>query len=213
MRMATISGAAKNTRPIFLSCKPFVRKTSPFICPFIFKFLPFVGNKKIERGFTLIELVITLTIASILLVVAIPGFNQFVQRNRLIAGTNDFIATVSFTRSEALKRASGVGLCPSNSGGTGCDLGTSWASGWVVFADTDNNNEWTAATDQVIRAYQNLPGGTAITASTNQILFNAQGRLPTTNGDYNFCNAALGQGRRITLSPSGQHRIQELASC
>lgn len=214
MRMAMKGVAVNKKRPMFLPCEPFVCKKNPFIHTIVVIFDPFVWFRRIERGFTLIELVITLTVASVLLVVAIPGFNQFIQSNRLTAGTNDFIASISFTRSEALKRASGVGLCPSNSGGTGCDLSTSWASGWIVFTDTDNNNNWTAATDQVIRAYQTLPAGTAVTASSTLILFNSQGRIPTTtNNDYNFCNTSLGKGRRITLSPSGQHRIQELASC
>lgn len=214
MRMATTGVTVNKKRSMFLPYEPFVCHNSPSIYTFVVLYTPLVGFRKFGQGFTLIELVITLTIASILLVVAVPGFNQFVQSNRLSAGTNDFIATISFTRSEALKRASGVGLCPSNSGGTGCDFGTSWASGWVVFTDTDNNNNWTAATDQVVRAYQTLPAGTAVTASSTLILFNSQGRIPTAaNNDYNFCNTSLGKGRRITLSPSGQHRIQELASC
>lgn len=192
---------------------PFICKKIPFVCSFILEFKPFVGFGKQQRGFTLIELIITLTVAAILLVIAVPGFNQFVQGNRLATGTNDFIANISFARSEALKRALGVGLCPSNTGGTGCNTGMSWANGWVVFTDVDNNDDWTAATDQVIRAYQSLPSGTAVTASTSLILFNRQGQLPTTNGDYNFCNTALGKGRKITLNPSGQHRIQEIASC
>lgn len=214
MRMSMIGVSAEKILSIFLPDSPFVCKKTPFIITFVGIFYPLVGFRKTEQAFTLIELVITLTVASILLVVAIPGFNQFVQSNRLAAGTNDFIASISFTRSEALKRASGVGLCPSNSGGTGCDLSTSWASGWVVFTDTDNNNSWTASTDQVVRAYQTLPPGTAVTASSTLILFNSQGRIPTAaNNDYNFCNTSLGKGRRITLSPSGQHRIQDLASC
>lgn len=213
--MHTVSMGERVNRPGLLNwlVYPFVCYNIPFICPFVGLSKPYVGLRKQTAGFTLIELIVTLTVAVILLIVAVPGINQFIQRNRLAAGTNDFIATISLARSEALKRALGVGLCPSNSAGTGCDLGTSWASGWVVFEDADKNNNWTAGTDQVVRAYQSLPAGTAVTASTNLILFNAQGRLPTTSGDYDFCNTVLGKGRRITLSPSGQHRFQELSSC
>lgn len=171
--------------------------------------MPFVGTHK-NQAFTLIELMVTLTIGVILLLVAVPALNKFVQTNRLASNTNDFLANLSFARSEALKQALNVGVCASNSTGTACDAGASWANGWLVFTDIDGDSAWTAS-DVVIRAHESLAPGTAITASTNVVVYDRQGQMPTTSGSHQFCNTALGKARKITLNPSGQHRAEEEA--
>ena len=70
------------------------------------------------RGFTLIELMITLAVAAILLTVAVPSFQTLIKRNALTARTNNFIADLHFARGEAAKRGSDVSVCPSSNGTT-----------------------------------------------------------------------------------------------
>jgi type IV fimbrial biogenesis protein FimT len=92
---------------------------------------------RLQRGFTLLELMVTLAVAAILFSVAIPAFQRTIQRNRVITYTNGFIAAVNYARSEAIRRASPVSICASSDGAT-C-TGT-WSQGWIVFANTDGDS-------------------------------------------------------------------------
>lgn len=188
------------------SYKPFVCQKYPFIIPNICLNRPIVCFKRI-RAFTLVELVVTLTIAAILATIALPAVGRFVQSNRLASIANNFVGTLSLARSEALKRATNAGVCPSNTG-TSC-VGTSWASGWIVFVDIDGNAAWTAS-DVVLRAYEPVTAETTINGSTSLILYDSQGRVPTNGiGSYVVCNTRLGQNRTIEVNASGRFRATQ----
>jgi prepilin-type N-terminal cleavage/methylation domain-containing protein len=62
------------------------------------------SSKHTTRGFTLIELVVTVSVLAILLVIAIPSFNEFRQRSALRGATDQVISFWSNARFEALKR-------------------------------------------------------------------------------------------------------------
>lgn len=209
MQKQNLRNAEKRSTLFVGLVNPFICQNTPYIKPNVCSNTPFVESHKYQ-AFTLIELIVTLTIGVILLLVAVPGLNKFIQTNRLASGTNDFLANLSFARSEALKQALNVGVCASNNNGTACDVGASWANGWLVFTDIDSTSTWTAS-DAILRAHESLATGTAVTASTNVIVYDRQGQLPTTSGSHQFCNTALGKAKKITLNPSGQHRVEEVA--
>ena len=62
-----------------------------------------MGMKKFS-GFTLIELMMTITILAVVLVVAVPNIRDMIVNNRLAAQANNFIAALTVARSEAIKR-------------------------------------------------------------------------------------------------------------
>jgi type IV fimbrial biogenesis protein FimT len=95
-------------------------------------------TSKNVSGFTLVELMITVSIAAILLGIAIPSFTDTIKSNRLTTQANDFVTALNFARSEAVKRGYQVTLCKSTDGAT-CVTTGNWAQGWVVFADQDND--------------------------------------------------------------------------
>ena len=59
---------------------------------------------KMNRGFTITEVIITLAITSILAAIAVPAFSDFVADNRIAAQTNEFITDLYYARTEAIKR-------------------------------------------------------------------------------------------------------------
>jgi type IV fimbrial biogenesis protein FimT len=91
-----------------------------------------------QRGFTLLELMVTVTVLAVLLGLAVPSFVETVRNNRLITQTNEFVGALNYTRSEALKRANPVTICSSTDGAT-CAGSASWSTGWVIFVDTNRN--------------------------------------------------------------------------
>lgn len=98
------------------------------------------------RGFTLVELMVTLAVAAILLTMAVPSFRTTIQNNRLIAEANDFVTALHLARSEAIKRNTPVTMCKS-ADGTACTTAGAWEQGWIVFVDGNNNTSHDAGED------------------------------------------------------------------
>lgn len=88
-----------------------------------------------QRGFTLLELLVTVAIAAILLGLSAAPMSRMFASNRVQTEASSFVSDLVFARSEAIRRGQPVSVCAS-SNGTSC-LGTNaWESGWVVFSDS-----------------------------------------------------------------------------
>lgn len=82
-------------------------------------------HPRINSGFTLIELMVTIVVAAALLTVAVPSFREMFARNELITVTNAWVGAINTARAEAVKRNQIVVLCgesgrPSSGIGSGC---------------------------------------------------------------------------------------------
>jgi type IV fimbrial biogenesis protein FimT len=85
-------------------------------------------------GFTLVELMVTLFIASILLAVGVPSFNRMMITSRVTAQSNELVAALNFARSEAIKRNVSMTLCraaAANSDGCTSPTTGDWQF-WIV---------------------------------------------------------------------------------
>lgn len=98
---------------------------------------------KKNSGFTLIEMIVTVTIVAIFASFAVPSFSELIKNNRIPTTANEFISSLVLARSEALKRSRDVSLCASNNQTT-CNGGTDYSDGWIVYADCDGNDALTA---------------------------------------------------------------------
>ena len=76
-----------------------------------------------HAGFTLTELLITVSIAAILLTLAVPSFTNLILTQNVRAGATDLQTSLIFARSEAIKRAESVSMIPT---------GGNWKNGWTV---------------------------------------------------------------------------------
>lgn len=188
---------------LFARISPNVCHIYPFVRSNIWCIVPSVCFKS-PKGFTLVELVVTLTIAVVLLLIVGPSIGSFIRTNQLTAVANDFIHDISLARSEAFKQGLSVGVCPSMDGKS-CG-GTNWNTGWLVFSDIDGGGSWNGS-DTVIRFHGASGSDVAVTGSSSLILYNRQGYAA--NGDYQFCSSSLKKSRIVRINSTGQHRIAE----
>jgi type IV fimbrial biogenesis protein FimT len=83
-----------------------------------------------SRGFTLLELMVTVAIAIILMTVAFPSFRSFMDGQRIKTASFDIIAMLTLARSEAVKRNAQITATPTNN---------DWGQGWLVTAQQGTN--------------------------------------------------------------------------
>ena len=98
------------------------------------------NNKKHSSGFTLIELIVTVSIVAILSSIAAPSFRSMLESNKASVAANEMVSVLLLARSEALKRRNNVTVCTSIDQTT-C-AGNSekdFSKGWIVFVDCDKN--------------------------------------------------------------------------
>lgn len=99
------------------------------------------------RGFTLIELMITVAVAAVLLMIAVPSFQNMIVSNRLTTTANDMVAALHLARIQAIKRNTATQFCSNKSNANGSDtLGAACASqtAAVYTLTTAGNNAATA---------------------------------------------------------------------
>jgi type IV fimbrial biogenesis protein FimT len=101
-----------------------------------------------SRGFTLVELLVVMTISAILIAAAVPSFVWFIATNRVSDSTNTLLAGLQMARSEAIRRNLVVVACRSLdpfaaglpdiqcTNVAGAFAASDWGSGWIVFAKT-----------------------------------------------------------------------------
>ncbi|RYF31255.1 MAG: prepilin-type N-terminal cleavage/methylation domain-containing protein [Comamonadaceae bacterium] len=159
-------------------------------------------------GFTLLELMVTVSIAAILLALALPSFQSSMRSNRVATATNELLASLALARSEAVRNTRGAGLCTS---ADGASCGGGWNSGWLVWADT-NGDGLVDAGETVIR-YSQGKASTTITGAATSIAFTPRGRVV---GDVERTIGivpydASTPARCVTINRTGQTRVAQTA--
>jgi type IV fimbrial biogenesis protein FimT len=156
-------------------------------------------------------LAVTIAIVGILATIALPSFLNLILSSRISGQVNDIVASINLGRSEAVKRANGVTVCPS-SNGTSCS-GSDFGAGWIVFNDP-NVDAAVNAGEEVIRAYPAPTGGTQakFSGTTTSLTFLQTGRpLATFSGSSVKVHApsdtAGTYDRYICINSQGRPRV------
>ncbi len=95
----------------------------------------FTSHMRTKRGFSLIELMVVLVVIGMLLGVVVPAYNSLVEDNRLVTNINELSASITYARSEAMKRGVPVRICISDDASidaADCSNGSDWTAGWNV---------------------------------------------------------------------------------
>lgn len=230
--LSKIAAKLRKNRPManpsVCEYQPSVFSCNPVNEPPIGKNIPNTRLQLITRrvhGFTLIELVVTMVVATILVAVAVPNLRTFIQNGRLITQTNDLIGDLSYARNESLRRTSfngqpiNIGMCISTNGTT-CTGGGQWSNGRLIFVDANNNRLWDAG-ELVLRYREQLSGNNTLanTAINDPLIFTRGTSTPNPGvaaRSFTFCDdRGPANGKRIDMNFTGTAAVNSAppASC
>lgn len=158
-----------------------------------------------KSGFTLIELMVTLSVLAILLTIATPNLRMFIQNSRLMSQTTGLVGDLNFARSEAIKRGGAVNICASADGAT-CSGAVTWETGWIVFNENSVPlNTTVDAGEAILRVTPALGGGNTIRAARSAFRFSPQGYSVGFTDTFRACDSrGLGSGRNVIVSNQGR---------
>lgn len=167
-----------------------------------------------QRGFTLIELMVTVAVVAIVVAIGLPSFQGSLRSNRVATASNELMASISLARSEALRSPGGAALCGTTDGTT---CSADWGVGWIVWADMDGNGA-PGPNDRILRHVEVRPNlevslSAPVSGEDESIQFDRLGRR--IGGDRSFviqpdpCPDGHNLVRRMGVSPTGQVAISK----
>jgi type IV fimbrial biogenesis protein FimT len=176
---------------------------------------------KKQRGLTLLELLVTVTIIVIVSTIGVPSFSETLKQQQLRAQINEFRTALQLTQSEAIKRGKTVVICKSDNPettqtpecGLTSDTSINWESGWVIFVD-DNTNGVINTKETIIRRGSPLRAGYTLrggSGTTSSVSYQTTGE--TVGQTFVLCeNNDITHARAIYVGTNGRIRLADLTS-
>ena len=172
-----------------------------------------------SAGFTLIELMLVIAVATVLLGFGVPSMTAILNVNKLTAASNALLSSIRLARSEDFKRSGRVVLCKS-ADGAACATRGGWEQGWIVFHDVNQDGEHDPE-ETLIERGNPLPDSLRLTGNSTvakYVSFVATGSARMAGGGFQagtvtVCNlsATGGEARQIILNAVGRPRVQRVA--
>ncbi len=129
---------------------------------------------KRQAGFTLTELMTTMSIVALLVGIGVPSYRYVTTANRMSSEINGLLGDLQFARSEAIKEGLKVVVCPSTDGAT-CSGATDFKTGWIIWPDANGNGSIDTG-EGILRVQQALTSADTIDSNAaTQITFNREG--------------------------------------
>lgn len=163
-----------------------------------------------DKGFTLLELAVTMAIVAILLLAGTPPMRNLLLDARRARVTNELVRALHLARAESIRTSSDVVLCPLGTG-AGCSQGTdAWNRGWIVFVNGDRDDPPTRdANERLLLHFEPETPGT-VSANRSSFVYRPFGRRSTT-GTLVYCDArGPSAARAVIVSHTGRPRLSQV---
>ena len=162
--------------------------------------------RRTKLGFTLFELLMTVTLAAIVLTLGLPSFSNSIARNRQHVEINALFHAIHLARKESIRRREVMSLCASSDGQT-CNAGTDWSSGWILFNNTDRDSPAQADPGEAIVRAHRVDASIRVSANRRAFTLRATYRRAT-NGTLVFCDSNNRiPARALVVSYTGRPRV------
>jgi type IV fimbrial biogenesis protein FimT len=161
------------------------------------------------RGFTLWELLCTLSIAALALTAGVPGFRAFVLDARLTADVNAWVLAVQLARNEAAKRGRPVIVCKTDDTRRCGDAGLPADAGWMVFVNVDDAYPPRRSADEPLLYVHDTELTGSVTSNRPYYEFRPGRR--STNGTTVFCDErGAAAAKAVIVSYTGRPRVDRV---
>lgn len=154
-------------------------------------------------GFTLAELLISLTLMGVILSFAVPSFDRLIQKTQINMAFSSLRTAAHTAKNEAIKRGTRVSLCPSTDG---LSCSSSPARSLLIFEDRNRNGQPDHAKKIISRVSLNSASLT-VDYNRSNLSFSSLGHASGTNGTFQLCHGQKSEiGRFLIVSVSGRTR-------
>lgn len=158
------------------------------------------------HGYTVYELLLTLTLVAILAGLALPAFSGTLARAKMRTEVNALFHAVHLARKESIMRNRPVSLCPSTDGLT-CAPGPDWSTGWLMFENYDRDEPPRRDSGEPLLQVHAVHPGVRITANRRGFTLRATHKRAT-NGTLVVCDrAARASPVALVVSYTGRPRV------
>jgi type IV fimbrial biogenesis protein FimT len=128
-------------------------------------------NKRTQHGFTLYELMITVSIVGVVLAFSVPNLQAFTQNSRMTSTANDLHSAFHLARSESSRAKTNITICASsNSMAADAKCGGTWDQGYIVFVD-ENGDLLKSQDESVLRAHPRIAEGISLAVANDATYF------------------------------------------